>query len=91
MGLPPDDMIGILTQTNIQNRIREEPNKWHPIQRCSCVIAFKKIPTQKWAAAFWYSKSQQSFLFFFLEGHFSLTSTHFVSREKTRIKAREVP
>lgn len=51
----------------------------------------KKIPTQKWAAAFWYSKSQQSFFFFFLEGHFSLTSTHFVSREKTRIKAREVP
>lgn len=31
------------------------------------------------------------FFFFFLEGHFSLTSTHFVSREKTRIKAREVP
>lgn len=50
----------------------------------------QKIPTQKWAAAFWYSKSQQSFVFF-LEGHFSLTSTHFVSREKTRIKAREVP
>lgn len=22
MGVPPDDMIGILTQTNIQNRIR---------------------------------------------------------------------
>lgn len=31
------------------------------------------------------------FFFCFLEGHFSLTSTHFVSREKTRIKAREVP
>lgn len=40
MGLPPDDMIGILTQTDIQNRIREEPNKRHLIQRCSCVISF---------------------------------------------------
>lgn len=41
MGLPPDDMIGILTQTNIQNRIREKPNTRHLIQRCSCVISFK--------------------------------------------------
>lgn len=41
MGLPPDDMIGILTQTNIQNRIRGETNKWHLIQRCSCVLPFK--------------------------------------------------
>lgn len=41
MGLPPDDMIGILGQTNIQNRIREWPSKRHLIQRCSCVISFK--------------------------------------------------
>lgn len=40
MGLPPGDMIGILTQTNIQNRIREDPNKRRMIQRCSCVISF---------------------------------------------------
>ena len=44
MGLPPDDMIGILTQTNIQNRISEEPNKRHLIQRCSCVISFRMPP-----------------------------------------------
>lgn len=92
MGLPPDDMIGILTQTNIQNRIREEPNKWHPIQRCSCVIAFKKNPYSKVGCSVLVFKvSTKFFFFFFLEGHFSLTSTHFVSREKTRIKAREVP
>lgn len=30
----------------------------------------KKIPTQKWAAAFWYSKSQQSFFFFFWKATF---------------------
>lgn len=36
-------------------------------------------------------QSLNKVFFFFLEGHFSLTSTHFVSREKTRIKAREVP
>lgn len=88
MGLPPDDMIGILTQTNIQNRIREEPNKWHPIQRCSCVIAFKKNGLQRFGIQ---SLNKVFFFVFFLEGHFSLTSTHFVSREKTRIKAREVP
>ena len=43
MGLPPDDMIGILTQTNIQNRIREQPNKWQPIQCCSCVLLFSML------------------------------------------------
>lgn len=91
MGLPPDDMIGILTQTNIQNRIREEPNKWHPIQRCSCVIAFKKKSLLKSGLQRFGIQSLNKVFFFFLEGHFSLTSTHFVSREKTRIKAREVP
>lgn len=75
MGLPPDDMIGILTQTHIQNRIREEPNKRHLIERSSCVISFSmpSLSLHKWAAPFLYSKSLQSFcagLFFFLSATF---------------------
>lgn len=40
MGVPPDDMIGILTQTNIQSRIRKWRDKWLLIRLCSSVLPF---------------------------------------------------
>lgn len=51
----------------------------------------QKNPYSKVGCSVLVFKVSTKFFFFFLEGHFSLTSTHFVSREKTRIKAREVP
>lgn len=51
----------------------------NPYSKVGCNVLVFKVSTKFF------------FFFLFLEGHFSLTSTHFVSREKTRIKAREVP
>lgn len=47
MGVPPDDTIGILTQTNIPNRIRKWRNKWQLIRRCSCVLSFLNALSRK--------------------------------------------
>lgn len=58
--------------------MRDCIQKKKPYSKVGCSVLVFKVSTK-------------FFFFFFLEGHFSLTSTHFVSREKTRIKAREVP
>lgn len=60
MGVPPDDMIGILTQTNIQSRIRKWRDKWPLIRLCSCVLPFLNALKRKGAASFQYSKPEQS-------------------------------
>ncbi len=60
MGVPPDDMIGILTQTNIQSRIRKWRDKWLLIRLCPCVLSFLNAIKRKGAASFQYSKPERS-------------------------------